>query len=112
MMVAAPQQPVRPAVVPVSTTRSCSRRSAPVAAAGEQATVTIAASDPGADIEINGAFVGSAPTSVKLAAGQYIVTVRKGTQVWQRTLQVNAGSSVSLNAVFEDGPMVRRSRVN
>ena len=113
MMVAASQQPVRPAVVPVSTNAFVQPAAqAQVPTAGEQATVTIAASDPGADIEINGAFVGSAPTSVKLAPGQYIVTVRKGTQVWQRTLQVNAGSTVSLNAVFEDGPMVRRSRVN
>jgi hypothetical protein len=114
MMVAAPQQPLRPAVVPVSTNTFVhpAAQAAPVTTAGEQATVTIAASDPGADIEINGAFVGSAPTSVKLAPGQYIVTVRKGTQVWQRTLQVNAGSAVSLNAVFEDGPVVRRSRVN
>jgi hypothetical protein len=114
MLVATPQQSVRPAVVPVSTNAFVQPgvQAGPSPNAGAEATVTIASNDPGADIEINGAFVGSAPTAVKLAPGQYIVTVRKGTQVWQRTLQVNAGSSVSLNAVFEDGPVVRRSRMN
>jgi hypothetical protein len=114
MLVGAPQQTGRPAVIPVSTNAFVQpgAAAAPIANSGDQATVTVAASDPGSDIEINGAFVGSAPTSVKLAPGQYIVTVRKGTQVWQRTLQVTAGSSVSLNAVFEDGPVVRRSRAN
>jgi len=79
---------------------------------GEQATVTITSEERGTDIEINGNFVGSAPTAVKLAPGQYTVAVRKGTQVWQRTLQVTVGSSVTLNAVFEAAaaPIARRSR--
>jgi hypothetical protein len=78
---------------------------------GDQATVTIASNDPGADIEINGNFVGSTPTSVKLAPGHYIISVRRGTQVWQRNLQVNAGSAVTLNAQFEASDIaIRRSR--
>jgi hypothetical protein len=78
----------------------------------DKATITIASNDPGADIEVNGNFVGSTPTSVKLAPGQYVIAVRRGTQVWQRNLQVNAGSAVTLNAQFEasDGVAVRRSR--
>jgi uncharacterized protein YdgA (DUF945 family) len=77
----------------------------------DQATVTIASNEPGADIEINGSFVGSTPTSVKLAPGQYNISVRRGTQVWQRSLQVNAGSAVTLNAQFEsDNVTIRRSR--
>jgi hypothetical protein len=78
----------------------------------EQATVAITSNDPGADIEINGNFVGSTPTAVKLTPGQYTIAVRRGTQVWQRMVQINGGSSVSLNAVFEhnDNLAIRRSR--
>jgi hypothetical protein len=119
---ATPQhQPVRPAI---SGGPSVTTVSAPVAPMptpqpalnpADQATVAVTSNDPGADIEINGNFVGSTPTAVKLAPGQYTVAVRRGTQVWQRVLQVNAGSSVTLNAIFEnnnDNIAIRRSRNN
>lgn len=113
-------QPANPAIVPVAA-QPVAYAQQPIAPsptpmagnAADQATVAITSTHPEADIEINGNFVGSAPTAVKLAPGQYTVTVRKGTQVWQRNLQVNAGSSVTLNAVFDqitNGPIVRRSR--
>ena len=116
----APQiQPVRPAtvanpgVVMASAPIAPSPTPAPVNPA-DQASLAITSNDPGADIEINGNFVGSTPTAVKVAPGQYTVAVRRGTQVWQRVLQVNAGSSVTLNAVFEsnDSLAIRRSRNN
>lgn len=111
-------QPANPAIVPISAqpatfTQPIAQAPTPMAVnAADQATVAITCTHPDADIEINGNFVGSAPTAVKLVPGQYTVTVRKGTQVWQRNLQVTAGSSVSLNAVFDQtskGPIVRRS---
>jgi len=107
-----------PAIVPISAqpatfTQPIAPAPTPAANTADQATVAITCTNPDADIEINGTFVGSAPTAVKLAPGQYTVTVRKGTQVWQRNLQVTAGSSVSLNAVFDQpssAPIARRSR--
>ena len=111
-------QPANPAIVSISAqpatfTQPIAPAPTPMAVnAADQATVAITCTHPDADIEINGNFVGSAPTAVKLVPGQYTVTVRKGTQVWQRNLQVTAGSSVSLNAVFDQtskGPIVRRS---
>jgi hypothetical protein len=86
-------EPVRPpAVVPAATP------AAP--ATGELASVTVNSNEAGADIEVNGSFVGNAPTTLKLAPGTYAITVRKGMQVWQRNLQVTSGS-VTLNASFE-----------
>ena len=81
-------EPVRPPAAPV----------APVAA--ELAAVTVNSNEAGADIEVNGSFVGNAPTTLKLAPGTYAITVRKGMQVWQRNLQVTSGS-ITLNASFE-----------
>ena len=115
---ASPQyQPVRPAaaspnVVPVGMSANTPMQPMPMNSA-EQAAVMVTSNESGADIEINGSFVGSTPTATKLAPGQYTITVRKGTQLWQRTLQVNAGSSVTLNAAFEqqrESAIVRRSR--
>jgi hypothetical protein len=60
-------------------------------------------SDPaGADIEIDGSFVGNTPSDVQVAEGDHTVTVKKsGFKDWQRTLKVSAGSSVHLNAELE-----------
>jgi hypothetical protein len=79
--------------------------------AAEMASVTVNCNEPGADIEINGNFVGNAPTTVKLAPGQYAITVRKGVQVWQRNLQVSPGA-ITLNAAFESlaTPVAQRRR--
>jgi hypothetical protein len=95
------------AVPPVTAASPAPMAQAPPDPA-RQASITIASSEPGADIEVNGGFVGNTPTVLKLEPGQYAVTVRSGAKVWQRTLQVNAGSTVTLNAVFESAPLAQR----
>jgi hypothetical protein len=101
------------AAAPAQVTQAPAAPAASAAAAGEQASVTINSSEAGADIEINGNFVGSTPTTLKLAPGQYAITVRKGAQVWQRNLQVNAGA-ISLNASFEQNvtPVAQRRKAS
>jgi len=69
-------------------------------ATGGTASVTIVASVAGADIEIDGIFVGSTPTTVQLKPGPHVVIVKSNEKIWQRNLQVSAGSSVTLNATF------------
>jgi hypothetical protein len=65
------------------------------------AGVIVTSTPDGADIEIDGAFVGSTPTTVALTAGNHTVIVRKkGYQSWQRTLKITAGV-VRLNAELE-----------
>lgn len=92
--------PTAPAQV---TQKETPRPPAPAVAApapAEVVSVTVNSNEAGADIEVNGSFVGNAPTTLKLAPGQYAITVRKGMQVWQRNLQVTSGS-ITLNATFE-----------
>ncbi len=56
----------------------------------------------GADIEVDGSFVGNTPSDVQVTAGEYTVTVKKpGFKDWERKLKVNAGSNVRLNAQLE-----------
>ncbi len=56
----------------------------------------------GADIEIDGSFVGNTPSDVQVAEGDHTVTVKKtGYKDWERKLKVSAGSSVHLDAELE-----------
>jgi len=54
-----------------------------------------------AEIEVDGAFVGNSPTTVQLAPGAHRIVVKHGAKTWQRTLQVNAGSTITLNATLQ-----------
>lgn len=58
------------------------------------------ASDPsGAEIDLNGSFVGSTPAVLQLQPGSYKITVKQpGYQDWQRELKVLAGSEESIAA--------------
>jgi hypothetical protein len=73
---------------------------APTAAPGGTSSVTITSPDAGAEIEINGAFVGSTPTTLQMSAGTHQVTVRSGAQVWQRIVQITPGSTITINATM------------
>jgi PEGA domain len=57
---------------------------------------------PGADIEVDGSFVGNTPSEVQVPEGEHTVAVRKaGFKAWERKLKVSGGSSVHLNAELE-----------
>ncbi len=57
---------------------------------------------PGADIEIDGSFVGNTPSDVQVAEGDHTVTIKKtGFKDWERKLKVSGGSNVHLNAEME-----------
>ena len=77
-----------------------------LAGAAGVASVAITSNVPGSDIEVDGAFIGSTPTTVSLPSGTHQISVRNGNAVWQRNLQVNAGSTVSVNAQLEGAQMV------
>lgn len=59
----------------------------------------------GADIEVDGSFVGNTPSDVQITEGEHMVLVNKaGFKDWERKLKVTAGSSVHLNADLEKIP--------
>ncbi len=74
----------------------------PVAPA--QASFLIESTPPGADIEIDGAFVGNAPSTVPVSVGSHQITVKKkGFADWTKKLNVTGGT-VHLNAELEKAP--------
>lgn len=79
-------------------------KAAPVLAAVPPATnaaISVISSVASAEIEVDGAFVGNTPTTVQLSPGPHRIVVKHGVKTWQRTLQVNAGSTVTLNATLQ-----------
>ena len=63
--------------------------------------VSVASTPDGADIEIDGSFVGSTPSVVELAPGEHVVIVKKsGYQPWERKLKVSGGE-IKLTAELE-----------
>jgi hypothetical protein len=65
------------------------------------ANVTITSNPAGADIEVDGAYVGSTPSTLPLSSGAHQISVRNGNATWQRNLQINTGSSITVNATLE-----------
>jgi hypothetical protein len=55
----------------------------------------------GAEIEIDGSFMGNAPSSLLLEPGNHKVVIRKsGYKAWERTLKVSGGD-VNIKAELE-----------
>jgi hypothetical protein len=66
------------------------------------AKLQLASEPAGADIEVDGSFVGNTPSDVQVAEGNHTVVVKKsGFKDWQRTLKISGGSSVHLVAEME-----------
>jgi len=66
--------------------------------------LSIESTPPGADIEIDGAFVGNTPSTIAVALGSHQIAVKKkGFTDWTRTMNVTGGS-IHLNAELETVP--------
>jgi PEGA domain len=77
----------------------------PVAVALPSATngteLTLVSTPDGADVEVDGAFVGSTPSTVTLASGDHMVRVsKKGFQPYEKTLHTSGGK-VNLRAELD-----------
>ncbi len=70
-------------------------------ASADQAHLQVTSTPDGADIEIDGNYVGNTPSTVGLAAGQHQISVKKsGYKAWERKISVSSGQ-VNVNAALE-----------
>ncbi len=86
---------------PQSTTESATALSATPSSAEvpSGARLSVTSVPPGADIEIDGNFVGNTPSDVQVTEGEHTVALKKsGFKDWERKLKVSSGSNVHLNA--------------
>jgi hypothetical protein len=66
-----------------------------------QTAISITSVPPGADLEVDGKFIGNTPSSMNLASGDHAIKVtKKGYKTWERNLTASGGS-VNLNAELE-----------
>jgi len=64
--------------------------------------VNVSSNPAGADISVDGDFVGNSPASLKLAPGKHTITVKmSGYKDWSREITIKAGSEVQLTASLE-----------
>lgn len=85
--------------------------SVPAAAAAEPAapaltenattSVVVSSTPPGADIELDGAFVGSTPSIIGMALGDHTITIRKKSfRLWERKIKATQGN-IKIEAELE-----------
>ncbi len=79
---------------PAATPATTQPASAPAVA------VQVTSQPQGAEIEIDGAFVGNTPGIVQMTPGLHHITVKRGRSFWQRDMQVRAGNLVPVNATL------------
>ena len=64
----------------------------PVKAPEMMGKVSIVSTPSAADIEVDGDFVGNTPSTVQLAPGEHVITVKKsGFKDWQKKIKTTAG---------------------
>jgi len=65
-------------------------------------TVDLKSTPDGAEITIDDKFMGSTPSSLRLALGEHKIKLEKsGFKTWERTMTVSAGATVTVNATLE-----------
>jgi hypothetical protein len=92
----------QPAVPPDAVAQGAAANGADENGASTSAKLQLGSDPPGADIEVDGSFVGNTPSDVQVAEGEHTITVKKaGFKDWERTLKITSGSNVHLNAELE-----------
>lgn len=75
---------------------------APPPTAEEPSTVVVKSTPDGADITVDGKYVGSTPSTLRLAPGDHTVVIeRPGYRQWQRTMSVKPGGIITIDAKLE-----------
>lgn len=75
--------------------------SAPKTEAAE-ASLEVVSTPDGADIQLDGVFVGSTPSTITVATGDHVITLNKtGYAVWERKLRITGGGNVRVNAQLQ-----------
>jgi hypothetical protein len=60
---------------------------------GTSSDIAVTSTPAGADIELDGAFVGSTPSTITVTAGDQTITLKKsGFSTWERQIKVSGGS--------------------
>ena len=88
----------------VANTESSPEAATPPASA-EPSTIVIKSTPDGADIIVDGKFVGSTPSTLRLTIGEHTISIEKsGFKLWTRAMTVSSAGNVSIEATLEKVP--------
>jgi hypothetical protein len=97
--------PLDPARFTQQVAKNVSVTAPPAFDVSQVSTVSIKSDPAGAEITIDGKFVGTTPSSVQLPPGDHTVAIEKvGFKSWLKTMTIAAGGSVSLDATLDKLP--------
>ena len=72
---------------------------------GDASSISVKSSPDGAEVTVNGKFVGTTPSTLQLKAGEHVISIKKaGYAIWERTITLSAGGNVNLDATLEKTP--------
>jgi hypothetical protein len=94
-----PAPTATPAATPANAVATNTANAAP--AATDQAHLQVSSTPDGADIEIDGNYIGNTPSTVGVTPGQHQISIKKtGFKPWERKITVSTGQ-VNVNATLE-----------
>jgi PEGA domain len=72
---------------------------------GTELSIVVVKSNPtGADILVDGKFVGNTPSTLRLSSGEHTIAIEKsGFKIWQRAMTVSPGGNVVVDATLSEG---------
>lgn len=72
------------------------------APAVELVSIVVKSTPPGCDINVDGKWMGSTPSTIRLTPGDHNISIEKDEmRAWQRTMTVTAGGSSTIDATLE-----------
>jgi len=67
--------------------------------------VVIKSTPPGAEIKVDGKYVGSTPSTIRLTVGEHAISIAKeGLKAWQRTMTITPNGDITIEASLEKIP--------
>lgn len=71
---------------------------------GAMGTVTFTSEPAGAEVTVDGKFLGTTPSTIQLTPGDHAIMIEKAHYVpWKRTMAISAGSAVTVSPALDRG---------
>jgi hypothetical protein len=99
--------PISPAAPTAGQTEVASNAVTPQpdSAAADSSTVVVKSSPDGAEITVDGKFMGTTQSTLRLPSGEHIVKIEKsGYKEWTRSITLSAGGDITIDATLEKSP--------
>jgi|RhiMethySRZTD1v2_1073278.scaffolds.fasta_scaffold603506_1 PEGA domain-containing protein len=97
--------PTQSSELATTTLPEAKTEQAPSTIDSEYSSVTIKSAPSGAEISIDGKFVGSTPSTLRLKLGEHRISIKQaGYVLWERTMTLSAGGNITVDATLEKAP--------